>query len=134
MENKSELIEKAKQAKSPEELLAFAKENEIELTEDEAKAYFEQLNKLGELSDDELDNVAGGGCYKDDYLVVTPTYGCKEWRCWKCKAPKDELPYTCYDGTHWVACASHSSHCKDCTFYGEKSGLLICTNPLKKKK
>ena len=33
-------------------------------TEEEAKAYFEQLHpKTGELSDDELDNVAGGGCH-----------------------------------------------------------------------
>lgn len=65
MENKltPELIEKAKQAKSPEELLALAKENGIELTEDEAKAYFERLNQSGELSDEELDNVAGGGCF-----------------------------------------------------------------------
>ena len=65
MENKftPELIEKAKSAKTPEELLALAKENGMELTEESAKAYFEQLNpKTGELADDELDNVAGGGC------------------------------------------------------------------------
>lgn len=64
MENKltPEIIEKAKQAKSVEELLSLAKENEIELTEDEGKAYFEQLHKSGELSDEELGNVAGGGC------------------------------------------------------------------------
>ena len=65
MENKftPELIEKAKSAKTPEELMALAKENGMELTEESAKAYFEQLNpKTGELSDDELNNVAGGGC------------------------------------------------------------------------
>ena len=63
MENKftPELIEKAKSAKTPEELLALAKENGVELTEESAKAYFEQLNpKTGEVSDDELNNVAGG--------------------------------------------------------------------------
>ena len=45
MENKftPELIEKAKSAKTPEELLALAKENGIEMTEESAKAYFEQL-------------------------------------------------------------------------------------------
>ena len=52
MENKftPELIEKAKSAKTPEELMALAKENGMELTEESAKAYFEQLNpKTGEL-------------------------------------------------------------------------------------
>ena len=45
------------------EMIALAKENGMELTEESAKAYFEQLNpKTGEVSDDELNNVAGGGC------------------------------------------------------------------------
>ena len=66
-----ELIAKAKQAKNPEELLALAKENGVELTEESAKAYFNQLNpKTGELADDELDNVAGGGCHNGGRLVV----------------------------------------------------------------
>ena len=56
----SELIAKAKAAKSAEELLALAKENKVELTEEEAKTYFAQLNANGALSDDELDAVAGG--------------------------------------------------------------------------
>ena len=58
------LILKAKDAKSAEELMALAKENGIELNEEDAIMYFEQLNaKKGELSDDELDCVAGGGCF-----------------------------------------------------------------------
>ena len=55
-----ELIAKAKAAKSTEELLALAKANNVELTEEEAKTYFEQLNATGAVSDDELDVVAGG--------------------------------------------------------------------------
>ena len=55
-----ELIAKAKAAKSAEELLALAKANNVELTEEEAKTYFEQLNANGAVSDDELDVVAGG--------------------------------------------------------------------------
>ena len=55
-----ELIAKAKAAKSAEELLALAKDNNVELTEEEAKIYFEQLNANGAVSDDELDGVAGG--------------------------------------------------------------------------
>ena len=64
-----EMIEKAKTAKSAEELLALAKDNGVEMTEDEAKTYFAQLNpKSGELDDDDLDAVAGGasGCSEED--------------------------------------------------------------------
>ena len=64
---KSEMIEKAKVAKSAEELLALAKENNVEMTADEAATYFAQLNpKSGELDDDDLDAVAGGGCGGSD--------------------------------------------------------------------
>ena len=58
-----ELIEKAKAAKSAEELLALAKENNLEIAAEEANTYFEQLNANGELSDDALDAVAGGGIF-----------------------------------------------------------------------
>ena len=57
------LIEKAKTAKSAEELLEIAKENNVEMTAEEADTYFAQLTpKSGELSDDDLDNIAGGAC------------------------------------------------------------------------
>ena len=62
-----EMIEKAKTAKSAEELLEIAKENNVEMTADEAATYFAQLNpKSGELDDDDLDNVAGGACSRTD--------------------------------------------------------------------
>ena len=58
-----ELITKAKAAKSVEELLELAKASNMELSEEQAKEYFAKLNPTkGELSDDELDNVSGGGC------------------------------------------------------------------------
>lgn len=44
MELSEELIAKAKGTKTPEELAALAKESSIDLTEEEAKAYFEQLH------------------------------------------------------------------------------------------
>ena len=57
-----EMIEKAKAAKSAEELFEFAKANNVEMTADEAATYFAQLNPTsGELNDDELDAVSGGG-------------------------------------------------------------------------
>lgn len=61
MELNKELLEKAKEMKTPEELLAFAKENGIEMTKEKADEYFKQLStSSGEISDEELDNVSGG--------------------------------------------------------------------------
>ena len=63
----AEMIEKAKAAKSTEELLELAKASNVEMTADEAATYFAQLNpKSGELDDDDLDAVAGGGCGGSD--------------------------------------------------------------------
>ena len=47
-----ELIEKAKTAKSAEELLAMAKAENINFTAEEAAKAFAELNKTGELSDE----------------------------------------------------------------------------------
>ena len=55
-----ELLEKAKTAKKAEELIEMAKAENIELSEEQAAKAFAELNKSGELSDEELDNVAGG--------------------------------------------------------------------------
>ena len=54
-----EIVEKAKAAESAEELLEIAKENGINMTADEAKTNFEQLN-ANSLDDDLLEGVAGG--------------------------------------------------------------------------
>ena len=61
MELNKELVARAKEAKTPEELMALAKEAGIDMTEESAASLFEQLNsKTSELSDSELDNVSGG--------------------------------------------------------------------------
>ncbi len=57
----NELITKAKECKSAEELFALAKESNVEMTETQAAELFSKLNQEGELSDDELDSAAGGG-------------------------------------------------------------------------
>ena len=59
-------MEKAKTAKTAEELLELAKAENIELTAEQAKEYFATIHASGELSDEELDNVAGG-CGGPDY-------------------------------------------------------------------
>lgn len=55
-----ELLEKAKTAKTAEELLAMAKAENIALTEEQAAKAFAELKRSGEIADEELDNVAGG--------------------------------------------------------------------------
>ena len=69
-----EMIEKAKAAKSAEELLEIAKANGVDMTADEAATYFAQLNpKSGELGDDELDGVAGGACMSSEEYMEANT-------------------------------------------------------------
>ena len=62
MKISKELLKKAKTAKTAEELLEMAKAENIELTVEQATKALAKMNKNGELSDEELDNVAGGGC------------------------------------------------------------------------
>lgn len=85
-----ELMAKARAAKSVEELLALAKENDVELTEQKANYFFRKMNQSGELEDDELDSVAGGGCFSIDVerLKVDPYDKCRYGyyrRCMECK-------------------------------------------------
>ena len=78
--NMQDLMGEAKRVKSPEELLALAKEMNIELTAAEAEETFALLHKKGELADQELENVSGGGCDTTvdgkDYRVVTAGLTC----------------------------------------------------------
>ena len=70
MKFSNEMIEKAKTAKTAEDLPAMAKAEGIELPEGEAKTVFSKLNKTGELSDEELNNVSGG-CGSGDEPLFT---------------------------------------------------------------
>ena len=128
MENKltQELLEKAKQAKIPEEIAALAKENGAELTAEEANTYFAMLNTAsGELADDELDSVAGGGkcgtIYKDRRPVVFPYNICELWRCEVCHK-KDEKGHYCSE--HGGA-----GFCMTCDSSRSEGGLLLCYHP-----
>ena len=57
-----EIIEKAMECKTAEELMALAKAEGIELTKDEAEAYMAEMADF-ELEEATLDRVAGGGHY-----------------------------------------------------------------------
>lgn len=77
MEMNKELLEKAKDIKSVEELIALAKEMGVELTEEAAAAY---LAKNGaELSSEELEDVSAGAgnlpAHFDGKGEITPRAG-----------------------------------------------------------
>ena len=81
-----EQLAKAKAANSIEELLAYAKENGYPLADEEAKTFFEKWHTEGELADEELDAVSGGGCGTDpheneDYKTAMHCSNC-DWTGW----------------------------------------------------
>lgn len=118
-----EILEKARQAKSAEELIALAKENGEELSEEEAAAYFAQLNKSGELSDEELDSVAGGGCHKKDgRLVVSYFHSCDQFVCKSCGRSGKH--------THHVGnIVTIDPSCELCKYCSYEKGLWLCNHP-----
>ena len=123
MEMKKELLAKAKTAKTPEELLCLAKENGEEMTEESAKAYFELLHpQTGELADNELDNVSGGGCHtKDGREIVTVCHTCGGFVCKDCGGrylDTSTFP-VCKECGKTAIC----NHCKYCTY---EKGLWLC--------
>ena len=67
-----EMIEKAMQCKTAEDLIAYAKTEGVELTKAEAEAYMAELADV-ELDEAALKKIAGGDCYAVD--------GCMEKGC-----------------------------------------------------
>ena len=130
MELNNEIRAKAKAAKTPEELIEIASENDVEMTEEGAKAYFDLLHpKTGEISDDELDNVAGGACYRGDGRMVTTVANlCREWRCKKdgSRMESDHRPICCKCGK-----TAFCSNCKFCTY---EKGLWLCNHESNRKR
>ena len=59
----NEFFEKLKAAKSAEELVQMAKAEGAEIAPDKAEELFARLNAEGELSDEDIENLAGGRNY-----------------------------------------------------------------------
>ena len=57
-----DMLEKAEQCKTADDLVALAKANGITLTKEEADAYLAEMDNM-ELDEEALDKVAGGMCY-----------------------------------------------------------------------
>ncbi|MCL1893254.1 MAG: Nif11-like leader peptide family RiPP precursor [Holophagaceae bacterium] len=127
-----EQLEAAKAAKSPEELVTMAKDAGVEITLEQAKT-FVASQKQGELADEELENVAGGGCHHDGWLIVTVGYSCGCFECKHCGGDNtrssglisDVHECNVYNGNLKVCC----SHCEWCHY---ESALWLCKNPVKR--
>ncbi|MBQ8497084.1 MAG: hypothetical protein IJ489_06510 [Clostridia bacterium] len=148
-----EMIEKARAIGSVRELLTLAKENNIEMTEEEANAYYLQLNRtMRELSDDELNDVSGGGCYgSGGRLIVTILHSCDDWTCARCgrEFTKVKVRDWQYPADHpnaytWGLAHPRMNHCdfvmdedawvcKNCKHMSYESGIWYCNHPNHRK-
>ena len=134
MENfNQKLLEKAKQTKSAEELASLAKENGMEMTDEQATAYFAQLHPTsGEMSDDELENVAGGGCHSGDgRLVVTVGYDCENWVC-TCGNNHSKMEVFGHNAMNVCTSCRRTRCCQNCRHMSYENGLWLCNHPANK--
>lgn len=80
-----ELLNNAREAESVEALLLLAEENNIEMEKEEAERIFSHFHSEGEVSEDELESVSGGGCKTEfsgpKYLPGTIVES-REWCIW----------------------------------------------------
>lgn len=105
------MMQKAKEAKTADELQAAAKEFGMEFTEEQAKVYFDRLHAEGEVADEELSSVVGGGCNGDP-----PRESEKGLTCPSCGG-KLKWEY----GANWT-----TAQCKKCKrFYAYVWGCFI---------
>ena len=125
----------------------FAAANEGRLVEflgaHDCRATLEELQKFlsspealpqGEISDDELDSVAGGTCYKDGRPVVTIMNSCDYWTCDKCKVSSVVNYYTARGSLSCTRCSVCGSvtYCMHCEYCHYEDALWQCYNPKRK--
>lgn len=108
--NNEDLKKEYENVKTDEELDDFLKSHDCEGNAEEVKAF---LKGDQEITDDELDNVAGGGCKKNGRPVVTAFNKCGHFEYDWDKAAK---------GYRLII------RCADCRHSKYTGGLLICFN------
>lgn len=108
----------------------FLRAHECAATEDEVNAFLSAHGTSGELSDDELDDVAAGKkcgtVYNDGKPVVSKHNSCHRWRCFKCGCKKggvhDDVQYL-----HWPV--DYSTHCEGCKYFSYTFHFGTCEHP-----
>ncbi len=141
----NELIQKAKAAKSPEEILELARENGMtDFTEENARTYFDTVKKRGELADSELENATGGGCAVKGHgqKMVLPINVCDHWMCEYCNGARMSLrPRSQYlDEKYLNLCDPerfdvddkyyHLQECRYCYYCSYERGAWWCNNKI----
>ena len=145
----SEMLEKAKTVEPVEELIRLAKEKEVEVTEEQIRKFYEMNHKTGELSDDELNNVAGGWCYNDGRPVITVGEQRDCFVCKECGLPFKGSDYydegknfgpsafgrahTCTYGLVEGYSRTYICNCGNCKYCIYEKGLWLCDNPENRK-
>lgn len=120
------ILAAVKDAKSPEDIIAFVKEYGGEMSEEEAKNIFDAINAEGELSDEQLDTVSGGNWLLDICTSIGKAFEKVEDalediienpECPKCKQRKP-VKYTISkkSGTHCL-------HCYNCGWEWVATGI-----------
>ena len=89
--------------------------------------------KTGELGDDELDNVAGGGCGtpKDDRMVVTSKDSCYHFSCKYDEWPRGTDMSKISSGTLYFYCVKcyKPAYCSNCRYMVYENGKNRCNHP-----
>ena len=110
----------------------FLAANGCEATEEELQAFLDSKeNKTGELADDELDSVAGGGkcgtIYHNKRPVVTASNACEHWKCSRCQSTQ----YRSTTINSFCRQCGCERGCKNCEFSRYEDALLQCFHPLR---
>lgn len=108
-----EIMLQAKSAGSAEQLMEIAAANGTKITQEEAAQAFAALKpaKTGELSDDELDNVAGGACHSSEgWLIVYKGQSCEHFAGIDQNADKDCINCAYIDSNYFPAICKNTAN------------------------
>lgn len=120
-----EMILKAREAKSPDELLKIAHgAGMTDFTEENARVYFNALNQSGEMSDGEID-ASGGGLKYHDRIIITHLNSCHQFRCAKCGRNEEQVQM---DWKYNTPSCSSNVFCCNCQYFSYDTIFWVCNN------
>lgn len=114
----------ARNTQTVEQLKELAKQNGLEMTDEEATAYFEMAHRerrTMELADEELENIAAGGCTQEGRPITVVWESCNGWACKHCHKWPEGKKHHCKVKNQEIA-----MKCKNCDFCIYKKGVWSC--------